>query len=71
MKTLHIDHIKPMKLYPELEFLSSNLQVLCSRCNAHKSAYDGHDWKEVVADRRKATLRRRAKAKLNSDANSS
>lgn len=61
--TMHLDHIKPMKLYPALEFLASNLQVLCSRCNVHKSAYDGSDWAQVVVDRRKATLTRKAKAR--------
>lgn len=57
----HIDHIKPKKHYPELEFLYTNLQVLCQPCNAHKSAYDGDDWKEVVAARRKQTISRRRK----------
>ena len=61
--TLHLDHIKPMKNYPELEFIASNLQVLCSRCNVHKSAYDGDDWKEVIAARRKVTQSRRAKTR--------
>jgi 5-methylcytosine-specific restriction endonuclease McrA len=49
----HIDHIMPMKHHPQLEFYRANLQVLCRSCNAHKSAYDGWDWREVVAARRK------------------
>lgn len=61
--TLHIDHIKPRKSYPALAYLASNLQVLCSRCNVHKSAYDGDDWKEIVVTRRKATRIRKAKAR--------
>ena len=55
----HVDHIKPKKIYPELEFLYSNLQVLCRPCNAHKSTYDGDDWKEVVLERRRKTAKRR------------
>lgn len=57
----HVDHIKPKKHHPELEFYVSNLQVLCRTCNAHKSTYTGEDWQEVVAERRKATLRKRLK----------
>lgn len=54
----HVDHIKPKKLYPELEFLYTNLQVLCRPCNAHKSSYDGDDWKEVVAERKRQTAKK-------------
>lgn len=59
-KKLHVDHIKPKLHYPELEFWPANLQVLCVTCNAHKSSYDGADWKEVVAARRKVTTKKRA-----------
>lgn len=34
---LHIDHIKPRSLWPELSLEMSNLQVLCSVCNIAKS----------------------------------
>ena len=61
-RTLHIDHIKPRKHHPHLEFLGINLQVMCSKCNVHKSAYDGDDWKEVVAARRRATRRKATRA---------
>lgn len=62
---LCIDHIKPIKHHPQLEFWSTNLQVLCRSCNAHKSAYDGWDWKEVVIARKKITARRkRQRARL-------
>lgn len=54
----HVDHIKPKKTYPECEFLYTNLQVLCRPCNAHKSAYDDEDWREIVAARKKAKARR-------------
>lgn len=60
--TLHVDHIKPKIHHPHLEFLSSNLQVLCSKCNLHKHAYDGDDWCEVIFQRRKAAAKR-AKAR--------
>ena len=61
VRALHIDHIKPRKHHPHLQYLERNLQVLCSRCNVHKSAYDGDDWKEVVVIRRKATRSKRAR----------
>lgn len=61
--TLHIDHIRPKSAYPALEFLASNLQVLCSKCNMHKHAYDGDDWREVTARRRKAHQAKKAKAR--------
>lgn len=60
---LHIDHIRPRKLYPHLLYVRSNLQVLCRSCNAHKSAYDGDDWKDVVAARRRITNGKRRKTR--------
>ncbi|MDO3515186.1 HNH endonuclease signature motif containing protein [Ralstonia pseudosolanacearum] len=67
---LHIDHIRPRKLYPHLLYVRSNLQVLCRSCNSHKSAYDGDDWRDVVAARRRATnkKRRTARARKSLDA---
>jgi 5-methylcytosine-specific restriction endonuclease McrA len=56
---LHVDHIRPRKLYPQLLYVRSNLQVLCRPCNSHKSAYDGDDWKDIVAARRRATNKKR------------
>ena len=35
---LEIDHIKPVKSYPELAFDYDNLQILCSTCHSNKSA---------------------------------
>ena len=35
--SLHVDHIKPRFLYPELALSPSNLQVLCEDCNKGKS----------------------------------
>ena len=34
---LHVDHIKPRSIYPELSFEPANLQILCSECNMTKS----------------------------------
>lgn len=34
---LHVDHIKPRSLYPELAMEFDNLQVLCAACNKGKS----------------------------------
>ena len=60
---LHVDHIKPRVRYPSLIYVLNNLQVLCRPCNVHKHAYDGDDWQEVVAARRKATRAKKAKAR--------
>lgn len=37
---LHVDHIKPRSLYPELALEKGNLQVLCEDCNIAKSNND-------------------------------
>lgn len=42
---LHVDHIKPRSVYPELELSLSNLQVLCEDCNLGKLARDDTDWR--------------------------
>ncbi|MEL7140599.1 MAG: HNH endonuclease signature motif containing protein [Cyanobacteria bacterium J06573_11] len=36
LKGSHIDHIKPLKHYPQLAIDPSNLQILCSDCNLRK-----------------------------------
>lgn len=64
---LHVDHIQPRKFYPHLLYVRSNLQVLCRPCNSHKSAYDGDDWRDVVASRRRATNRKRRIARSPKD----
>lgn len=43
---LHVDHIQPRSLFPELQYSLGNLQVLCSDCNTGKSNYDDTDWKK-------------------------
>lgn len=42
---IHVDHIKPRSLYPHLELVESNLQVLCEMCNLGKSNVDSTDWR--------------------------
>lgn len=42
---LHVDHIKPRSLYPKLELVESNLQVLCEDCNLGKSNLYTEDWR--------------------------
>ena len=44
---VHVDHIKPRSLFPELEWERSNLQVLCKDCNLGKSNTDEIDWREA------------------------
>ncbi len=34
---MHVDHIKPRSMYPELQLDFSNLQILCADCNLGKS----------------------------------
>lgn len=42
---LHVDHIKPKSLYPELQWDLNNLQILCEDCNLGKSNFDTTDWR--------------------------
>lgn len=42
---LHVDHIKPRSLFPELALVLSNLQVLCADCNLGKGNSDTTDWR--------------------------
>jgi hypothetical protein len=41
---IHVDHIKPRTLYPQLALDKSNLQVLCEECNHGKGNWDMTDW---------------------------
>lgn len=34
--TMHVDHIKPRSLYPDLALEENNLQILCEDCNIGK-----------------------------------
>lgn len=43
--SLHVDHIKPRSLYPELEADIENLQILCELCNVGKSNLSEKKWR--------------------------
>lgn len=43
---MHVDHIKPKYLFPELKYDPDNLQVLCENCNIGKGAWDQTDWRK-------------------------
>lgn len=47
---MHVDHIKPRRLFPELALEKSNLQVLCEVCNHGKGNWDQTDWKQEAVD---------------------
>lgn len=42
---INVDHIKPIRLYPELRDKLNNLQPLCDDCNAGKGNRDQTDWR--------------------------
>lgn len=42
---IHVDHVKPKSIYPELALDANNLQILCSECNEAKSNIDETDWR--------------------------
>lgn len=42
-----VDHIKPRRLFPELQLEFSNLQVLCDACNRGKGRTDQTDWRDL------------------------
>ena len=41
----HVDHIKPISLFPELKEDINNLQVLCKKCNLDKSNIHTTDYR--------------------------
>lgn len=43
---LHVDHVKPRSIFPELALELSNLQILCDDCNIGKGAWDQTDFRE-------------------------
>ncbi len=51
---LHVDHIKPKSIHPELELKLSNLQVLCADCNGGKGNWDETDWRSINTEREAA-----------------
>ena len=42
---MHVDHIKPMSLHPELKYKFDNLQILCKDCDLAKSNTDETDYR--------------------------
>ena len=54
---IHVDHIRPRSLFPELELDENNLQVLCHECNHGKGNWDMTDWREVAESPIKLDLR--------------
>lgn len=44
-KVIHVDHIKPRSLFPELALDINNLQILCEDCNMGKRNFDSIDWR--------------------------
>lgn len=46
--SMHVDHIKPRSLYPDLALVASNLQVLCEDCNIGKQNYDSIAWADQI-----------------------
>lgn len=45
---IHVDHIKPRSLYPELELSLDNLQILCADCNLGKSNLDDTNFIPII-----------------------
>ena len=44
---MHVDHIKPRKLFPHLALDVNNLQILCEVCNHGKGNWDMTDWRRA------------------------
>ncbi len=47
---IHVDHIKPRRLFPALALDIDNLQILCHECNHGKGNWDQTDWRPPEAD---------------------
>ena len=47
---MHVDHIKPRKLFPSLALSLDNLQVLCEECNHGKGNWDMTDWRKKASN---------------------
>lgn len=46
---VHVDHIKPRRLFPALALDVDNLQVLCDECNHGKGNWDMTDWRQEMS----------------------
>jgi hypothetical protein len=49
-KVMHVDHIKPRRLFPHLALDFDNLQVLCEDCNHGKGNHDHTDFRPAVGE---------------------
>lgn len=47
---IHVDHIKPRKIFPDLALSIDNLQILCGDCNGGKGNWDMTDWRGPVVE---------------------
>ena len=45
---IHVDHILPRSLFPDLALDFNNMQVLCRDCNLAKSNTDSTDWRQPL-----------------------
>ena len=45
---IHVDHIKPRSIYPDLSLEFTNLQLLCADCNLGKSNKYDTDWRPAL-----------------------
>jgi len=48
---MHVDHIKPRSIHPDLSLSFGNMQILCEDCNVEKSNLHETDYREEAAER--------------------
>jgi 5-methylcytosine-specific restriction endonuclease McrA len=53
---IHVDHIKPRRLFPQLGLDLENLQILCEECNHGKGNWDMTDWRGEAASHIKSII---------------
>ena len=47
---IHVDHVKPRRLFPQLALDKSNLQILCAVCNHGKGNWNQTDWRAETSE---------------------